>query len=247
MAIQAIPHILPPGALSSPTLWHPDLSVGNIHVSASGVPHIKGIIDWQHTCILPYFYQASIPPAIISDDHPFDLITPDNYDELSAEEQEDLLVRQRLFNRYMWYKKHILANNERRAKVIEGPIQGQLMTLLYCGQRTWFDSVLELRQALLDIKEKWPDVCTSGETCPISFSEEEITEHEKQWDDFLTYRSNMSQVDRYLDIEGDGWVFESNCADIKEKLEEIKGLWNSEEQNGYPFPYEDGQFSFFLT
>lgn len=247
MAVEAIPHILPPEELCQPTIWHPDLSVGNIYVSASGDSHVEGIIDWQHTCVLPYFYQATIPPAMLSDDHPFDLITPDNVDEFSEQEREDLLVRQRLFNRYMWYKKHILANNVRRAKVIEGPIQEQLMTLLYCGQRTWFDSVLELRQALLEIKSKWAEVCLSGTTCPITFSDQEMGEHELQWANFVQFRGTMSQIDQHLDIEGDGWVTESKFAAIQDTLGHVKGAWKEEEQNGYPFPYEDGKFSFFLT
>ena len=67
MYIDAVPHFMPPSNnnVCAPTLWHPDLSLGNLFVPASGPTNLQGIIDWQHAAILPYFSFASMPPALV--------------------------------------------------------------------------------------------------------------------------------------------------------------------------------------
>jgi len=58
--LTVVPHLAPkPPELHLPTIRHPDLSPSNILVDDSG--DITGIIDWQHTTILPLFLQAKIP------------------------------------------------------------------------------------------------------------------------------------------------------------------------------------------
>jgi hypothetical protein len=70
MYIDAVPHFMPPSNnnVCTPTLWHPDLSLGNLFVSASGPANLQGIIDWQHAAILPYFSFASMLPAFVCND-----------------------------------------------------------------------------------------------------------------------------------------------------------------------------------
>lgn len=45
--------------LTEPTIRHPDLSPSNIFVADNG--GITGLIDWQHTSVLPLRFQAKIP------------------------------------------------------------------------------------------------------------------------------------------------------------------------------------------
>jgi hypothetical protein len=45
--------------LTRPTIRHPDLSLSNILVFNTS--EITGLIDWQHTSVLPLFLQAKIP------------------------------------------------------------------------------------------------------------------------------------------------------------------------------------------
>ena len=92
MYIDAVPHFTPPNDsnVCAPTLWHPDLSLGNLFVSASGPANLQGMIDWQHAAILPYFSFASIPPAFVYNgnkinmDGPLPGPLPSNIHELSA-------------------------------------------------------------------------------------------------------------------------------------------------------------------
>ncbi|KFY68186.1 hypothetical protein V498_10721 [Pseudogymnoascus sp. VKM F-4517 (FW-2822)] len=58
--LKVAPHLVPSGEeLNAPTIRHPDLSPSNIFISEDG--NITGIIDWQHTAVLPIFLQAKIP------------------------------------------------------------------------------------------------------------------------------------------------------------------------------------------
>lgn len=58
--LRVAPYLAPDGEeLNAPTIRHPDLSPSNIFISETG--NITGIIDWQHTTILPIFLQAKIP------------------------------------------------------------------------------------------------------------------------------------------------------------------------------------------
>jgi hypothetical protein len=96
MYIDAVPHFMPPNDsdVCAPTLWHPDLNLNNLFVSASGPGNLQGMIDWQHAAILPYFTFTFIPPAFIYNGDEIDMFgllpaLPSYMDELSAEEQAE--------------------------------------------------------------------------------------------------------------------------------------------------------------
>ncbi|KAG1744384.1 hypothetical protein EDB19DRAFT_1906610 [Suillus lakei] len=113
MYIRAIPFVLPRGSeLNAPTLWHPDLSLGNILISESHVPSIQGIIDWQHAAVLPYFQQVALPPAIVYDGHQFNprlhplalASSLEPLDTLDPAEQEEYRLHHRLATRHNLYQ-----------------------------------------------------------------------------------------------------------------------------------------------
>ena len=58
--LKLVPYLVPKEEqLDVPTIRHRDLSPSNIFISESG--EITGLIDWQHTSILPLSLQAKIP------------------------------------------------------------------------------------------------------------------------------------------------------------------------------------------
>lgn len=64
MYLAAVLYIMPPNDSGiCPPLWHPDLSLGNLLVSETGPAVLQGIIDWQHTSVLPYLvsYPCLLP------------------------------------------------------------------------------------------------------------------------------------------------------------------------------------------
>lgn len=67
MLALVIPHIIPPPILSTPTLWHADLSHSSLLVAEEGPAEVRGLIDWQHSTIAPYCMQAAFPSLFTYD------------------------------------------------------------------------------------------------------------------------------------------------------------------------------------
>jgi hypothetical protein len=104
------PHIVPEDKdLCQPAIRHPGLSPSNIFVSESG--EITGVIDWQHSVILPMFIQAKIPKHFqnYGDDDSENFRPPklpDNFDLMDESEKEvemELYCRRQLHYFYLGY------------------------------------------------------------------------------------------------------------------------------------------------
>jgi hypothetical protein len=253
MYMEAVPHIIPPSDndICVPTLWHPDLSLGNLFVSASGPAHLQGIIDWQHAAILPYFSFASIPPAIvykgdrINMNGPRPGPLPPNLDELSAEEQAEYRLQLRFANRHKWYQANA-ARNPRRRPAGRLPHIQELMMLPTYVIRSWADGVFELREALVALRRNWVTITGGHTPCPIKFSEEEMTEHETEMESFRCYEAAVDAIYSAFHCEGDGWVAHENFDAARKMIRSLEETWD-EEITGSPFPFKDGENSYFLT
>jgi len=253
MYIDAVTHFMPPSDnnVCAPTLWHPDLSLGNLFVSASGPANLQGIIDWQHAAILPYFSFASIPPALVYDgdkinmDGPLPGPLPSNIYELSAEEQAEYRLQLRLANRHKWYETKAELNPRRRAALCLPHIQ-ELMMLPTYVTRAWVDGVFDLREALVLLRKNWAAMTAPNTPCPIEFSADEMTEHERQLESFRCYEAAIDAVYSALQCEGDGWVTHENYEVVRELISSLEETWD-ETITGSPFPFKDGEHSYFLS
>ncbi|KIM48624.1 hypothetical protein M413DRAFT_437823 [Hebeloma cylindrosporum] len=253
MYMEAVPHIIPPNDkdLCVPTLWHPDLNLGNLFVSASGPAHLEGIIDWQHATILPYFSFMSIPPALVYKgdkicmDGLFPGPLPPNLDVLSAEEQAEYRLQLRLAHRHKWYQAKS-AGNPRRRPARRLPHVHELIMLPNYVIRSWADGVFELREALIALRRNWVTITGGLTPCPINFSEEEITEHEAQMERFRCYEAAVDAVYSVLHCEGDGLVVHQDFDAVHKLINTLEETWD-EEITGSPFPFKDGEYSYFLS
>ncbi|KAI4248612.1 MAG: hypothetical protein L6R42_009233, partial [Xanthoria sp. 1 TBL-2021] len=105
-------------------LRHPDLQPGNLFVSDS--MDLLGIIDWQHSSILPIFLHCGIPHHFqnYGDRDSMELNMPelpDNFSELSSEDREaanELLRRREL---HFLYIAHTKESNEDHMDALGAP------------------------------------------------------------------------------------------------------------------------------
>jgi hypothetical protein len=236
--------------ICAPTLWHPDLSLGNLFVSASGPANLQGIIDWQHAAILPYFSFASIPPALLYQGDKVDMggplpALPPNIEELSTEEQTECRLQLRLANRHRWYQMKVEFNPRRSAAGRLPHIQ-ELMMLPTYVTRAWADGVFDLRAALVHLHANWAAIAGPNTPCPIKLSEGEMLEHEKQLESFRCYEAAIDAVYSALHCEGDGWVAHENYEVVRELIGSLEETWD-EVITGCPFPFKDGEHSYFLS
>lgn len=253
MCAQAIPHICVPSEILTPTLWHPDISLANLYVSETGLANLTGVIDWQHAIIAPYCMQARYPTMMGYEGEritvPSGMVAPklpENFPSLSPMEQEACRVDLKLAFRHKFYESLILQHNPRRLLANIMPFGSSLDMFAWHVLRLWSDGVAPLRNVLIDLQVNWNDVSADGVTCPIEFSEKEIEEHNVEYSRHTKYIQSTDALNKFLECEGDGKVTKNQYSKAMQKLVLAKNEWD-EQQNGGPFPYSDGRFSFFFN
>ena len=252
MYLAAVPHIMPPNDsdICAPNLWHPDLSLGNLYVSETGPAILQGIIDWQHASILPYFSFLSMPSAFAYWGDKIDMSgmlpgpLPDDIDVRPPEEQAEYRLELKMANRHRYYQGR--STNERQLAVRRLPHASQLEMLPTFVLRTWSDGALNLRHALLTLRERWTKIAGEGTPCPIEFSEEERKKHERQLACYERYEGAMEIAQSALKYKGDGLVSHESFDTAKKAIGRFETVWD-EDLTGSPFPFKDGGYSFFLS
>ena len=125
------------------------------------------------------------------------------------------------------------------------PFSGELALLPYHVLRSWSDSLVPLRKALLDLRDVWDSFAHEGTQCLIRFTDDEVQKHEQELQQYTKYQESIASLDNDLGCGGDGWVPEDEFSKAMVTLKERKAVWD-DGANGGPFPYEDGSFTFFL-
>lgn len=203
-------------SLARPTLRHPDLSPNNILVNDDN--EIVGIIDWQHTVILPLCLCAGIPnhyqnwgdPASDTLRQP-ETKLPADYDSMDPASQQNAreTMRRRLVHFYyaaLHLKKagdHYDAfrndNSMLRAKLFSR------------AGAPWEGSSLSLEHALIEIQQHWPlhveaSPPTQAVECTVRYHPdriqaclEKVKQEEEQLDDLDDMRA-------MLGTDAQGWV-----------------------------------------
>ncbi|KAF9485544.1 kinase-like protein [Pholiota conissans] len=188
------PAVLPPPEYCIPTLSHPDLHVGNIFVTGTDPLSVSGFIDWQGASVSPLF-ETEIP-NIFDDDDESNLkyvavvpgehqpIMPDNYDQLTAVEQEEARTEyRRIWPRYLFYK---------LLKKVGGPLlavmrlwQMELVKkAVYFSSHCWSDGLPAFEQILMLLSAEYGKLIPVHDDypiCPVVFSEEDEKRHEKEY------------------------------------------------------------------
>lgn len=237
----------------APILWHPDLGEANIRVSASGMAHITGLIDWQHASVLPYMLQATNPPAFEFDRSLFPILwagavlprLPEDFKTYSPERKVTLKAHHRLAVRLKFYALRKLANERRTQANLHPHIVEMAMLPLHI-LRCWSDGIGPIVKCLLEIQSAWMPA-VPGTPCPLdSLPEEEICTYRNIVDAFERYDDAANKIMTELGGGGDGLVDESVYEEAKKRLSQMEAEWD-ESQEGFPCPLREGGYSFFLS
>ena len=193
--------------ISEPALWHPDLHGDNIFVNPDRPTEILSIVDWQAVNLSPLFLQAR-HPAMIEFEGPIpeglqSISLPENFDELSAEEQleaKKLRAAQSLYKLYtiqMMQDYPEIAAALRFRDSLPGQITGLSGSLFSGGEPI-------VQGMLIRLQEKWAIYIGSSVPCPLSFIEED---KQKQKEDEKKWASGVVLMEEFLDQVGAyrGW------------------------------------------
>jgi hypothetical protein len=180
--LKVAPHIIPENSeLCKPTIRHPDLSPNNIFVSESG--DITGVIDWQHSTILPMFLQAKIPKHFqnYGDDDSENFRRPElptNFDFLEESEKATELELYRRRQLHYFYLGFTSTNNKPHFHAM-GKHDLIVRNRLYdTAGRPWEGDNTSLKAELVQTSTYWPDIATSAmkeSDFPVQYPDADVT------------------------------------------------------------------------
>ncbi|KAG1778199.1 protein kinase subdomain-containing protein PKL CAK Fmp29 [Suillus placidus] len=232
---------------------HPDVQPSNIIISRSPDSnlHVVGLIDWQHTSILPLFILANIPQRLQNyDDIGSQSMTqpslPEKLDDMDETQQsgEMELYRRRLVHYH--YVKNTEEYNELHYAALTDPM-GVLRRRLFChASDPWEGETLALKVALIQATKNWKKLTGGGPPCPVVFDPDDVRETMK-------LDAEQKEADECLeacrDVIGfgqEGWVpvehYEEAMALSKKLKEDGLAAAESEEERAQiaaHWPFDD--------
>jgi hypothetical protein len=173
-------------ALGHFRICHPDLQPSNIIVSRSPDSnlHVVGLIDWQHTSILPLFLLTGIPQQLqnYADIGSQSMTSPslpgklDDLDETQKSKEMELYRRRLVHNHYI---KNTGEYNELHYAALTDPV-GVLHRRLFChASDPWEGETLTLKVALIQamkLMKGWKTLTEGGPPCPVVFDPDDVHE-----------------------------------------------------------------------
>ncbi|GAD91760.1 hypothetical protein PVAR5_0334 [Paecilomyces variotii No. 5] len=220
-------------ALNRPVMRHPDFQPNNILVSDSH--QIVGLIDWQHSSILPLGLAAGIPKHFQNygdpDSEEFkepQLDLPPNFDSLSHIDQASIreTLRKRLV--HFLYAAFTRRLNEEHYDAIFDNSTILRQRLFKDAGTPWEGDSITLRADIIRAIQSWEDLLSADYghgTCPlppVQYSDKIIQDtldldmQQKETD------AAMDQMRHALDVDELGWVPNSEYEAAKELAQEMK-------------------------
>ncbi|KAB8356463.1 hypothetical protein FH972_024046 [Carpinus fangiana] len=185
--------------VAAPMLLHPDFHKRNIFVDEKDPSKVTALIDWQSTCINPTFMFSSEEPdfaalpqqlySVIKDNLP-------NSDETGSVEK-DAEVCRRTFELTM--QGHAPVFHQARATSRE-----LVRIFKYCSS-SWNNSVVPLRQELIDFSSRWTSLGLSGE-CPYQPTADLLEQHSHDYEEWKVAQQVKDLVVQATNSNSDGWV-----------------------------------------
>ena len=200
-------------ALSQFYINHVDLQPGNIFVSRSPESDLKivGLIDWQHTPILPKFLLAEIPVSLQNNDDPVsESMTlpslPDNFDDLTENQQN----REKDYFRHRLAHYHYMKNTEELNKLhyaaLMEPMNKLRRRLFEVASWPWLGETLELKYELIKATENWETLTGGSSPCPVVFETDDVRETKRLDAEQRRAMRNLEFCQMMVGCAEEGWV-----------------------------------------
>ncbi|KAL8644843.1 MAG: hypothetical protein Q9210_007042 [Variospora velana] len=236
-------------------LRHPDLSPDNVFINDS--MEVTGIIDWQHSSILPIFLHVGIPNEIQNFDDEDSMTLdeprlPKNFSELSLEEQEtatELLRRREMHAFYIYRTRELNADHSAALSACYGLLRKRLFL---SAADAWRGDNVNLKADLIYVSRLWKQI-TSAEggsfpECPLKYSEEEIKEYLELASKVREAIADVKRAREQIGMGESGCVLPEHYDEIKTRCQQLKAqslemagtsLEKEEILNHFPFDNHD--------
>jgi hypothetical protein len=211
--LQIAPYLVPRDEfLSRPTLRHPDLNPHNLFVSEDFT--ITGVIDWQHSSVLPLVLQAGIPATFqkFGDEVSRSLKMPrlpESFETLGEADQQKALEQHRKRELHYYYFISTFKHNKPHYNAMKPGSTMPKQKLVEYASVPWEGDNISLKAELIRAIQNWPVLATdnangSVPTCPIDFPDGEVAECLSLQDEQYLIDVNMEKVRDRIGISTDG-------------------------------------------
>jgi hypothetical protein len=213
--IRLAPHLIPADPqLNTPILRHPDLRPSNILVAEDF--SITGIIDWQHSMVLPTFLATGIPKQFQNyGDEGFNPLDPpklpDDLESMDEEEraaaEEQFRRRQTHFAYYIWTS----GLNKRHWRALHGETSHLKRRIFNNASNPWEGLNTLLQVDIDNVVRNWPTIaCPNSDgtvpPCPVAFDEEGAKKRAAIIDSLGDADADMEVIREWMGITLDGWT-----------------------------------------
>lgn len=224
--LQIVPCLIPlRKELHRATIRHPDLQLGNILVSED--LKIVGLIDWQHSVVLPLFLQCGIPNTfqnygdVVSESLRTPRLPP-GYDQLSEAEQQsqfELFQRRSIHHTYV-----------EKTKFLNPPHHNAMTTEYSVTRRRIYDHArspwegdnTNLKADLMNLQQSWPKMFPDQkDTCPLQYSDAEMAECRHLHAADEESDQQLEDTRNYVGVGPEGWVPNEFYDEAKQAAEKL--------------------------
>lgn len=200
-------------ALNNFRIRHPDLQPSNVIVSRSPNSELQvvGLIDWQHTSILPMFFLANIPQQLqnyddIGSQTMVQPSLPEKLDDLDKIQQskEMELHRRRLVHYH--YLKNTEEYNKSHYAALTDSMDMLRHRLFVHASEPWEGETLSLKVALIQATENWKTLTGGDSPCPVMFDPDDVRKTMKLDAEQREADEIIEACRGVIDFGPEGWV-----------------------------------------
>lgn len=163
--------------------------MGNIYVSEENPANIVSLIDWQSIVVSPLFLQARFPEFLqVEEDYVLGTVDlsklPLNHNEMDASDKEYADYKLKEAKLVKVYELSSGSENNQGYKALRVPSFLREL-FIRCGEVSE-EGIIPLQACLFELPKAWDDLGIVGQ-CPVTFSEDELKRHERQFQEYRDY------------------------------------------------------------
>lgn len=199
--------------LKLPILRHPDLQPNNIFVSEDF--NVTGLIDWQHSVVLPTFLAGGMPRSFqnYGDEQSMLFVPPqlpEDFGSIDGDERSRVLEQFRRRHVHFFYLGFTQRMNERHWRALE-QTDGLLKRRIFDNAGSpWEGLNTPLRVDIARISQNWSTIVPANPdgtvpVCPVVLREQDMQEITALDKSLREVDSEMERIKEFLGIASDGW------------------------------------------
>jgi hypothetical protein len=229
--LRLAPHLVPTSSkLNLPILRHPDLQPNNIFISEDF--GITGLLDWQHSMVLPRFLASGMPDMFqnYDDDESMSFVPPRLPDNLESMDEDEIASAREQFRRrhihffYLGFTQRLNEPHWQAPEKDTGLLKRRIFT---SAGSPWEGLHTPLQIDIVRVSQNWSKIASAKSdgtfpACPIVLGEQEAQKRIALDKSLREVDSEMDRINEVLGIASDGWTPKERFESAKERAASIK-------------------------